>query len=233
MIDDGYTLSHSIDGLTFEYRPLIARERSLLDVRLRLYDSQCALRIGDNVLAGHILEWSYSERPSGWKLLELRHDRPLVWAGLRRAVLGIEPRFCEAEDAENLAAGVRLQVLYPHAAESDCDYCKAWWYDPISGETTQRGGLPVARQPHHTLLCETVGPEGPTDPPAGGCPKGTPEKPLSLSPKNRRALNHYLECRASVFPDDAIVRHNARIIRRVLDQIEHERRQKASRRLAG
>ena len=46
-----------------------------------------------------------------------------------------------------------------------------------------------------------------------GCPKGTPEEPLSLSSKNAAALWHFRQCSAvGSWPDDEIVRQNAGII---------------------
>jgi hypothetical protein len=52
-----------------------------------------------------------------------------------------------------------------------------------------------------------------------GCPKGTPENPLSLSDVNSEAYRHYRECRATGnFPDDPIVRRNAALIRAQEDE---------------
>ena len=46
-----------------------------------------------------------------------------------------------------------------------------------------------------------------------GCPKGTPEKPKTLSAKNRKAYQHYQACKATGnFPDDAMVSQNAGLI---------------------
>lgn len=57
-----------------------------------------------------------------------------------------------------------------------------------------------------------------------GCPKGTPETSKELSEKNMRAYRHYLECKAvGDFPQDAIVRRNAGIIRVVEDSVREER----------
>lgn len=62
--------------------------------------------------------------------------------------------------------------------------------------------LPVLRR-NVPLPCRT----------AAGCRKGTPERQLSLSVKNRRAYRHYLMCKATgKWPDDGMVRQNAGII---------------------
>lgn len=57
-----------------------------------------------------------------------------------------------------------------------------------------------------------------------GCPKGTPENQRSLWPENEDCYEHYQECVAvNQFPDDPLVRQNARIIRDVLDTIKRQR----------
>lgn len=51
-----------------------------------------------------------------------------------------------------------------------------------------------------------------------GCPKGTPQNQRTLHPINKRAYEHYLECKATgYFPDDPLVKQNARIIREAED----------------
>lgn len=57
-----------------------------------------------------------------------------------------------------------------------------------------------------------------------GCPKGTPENPLSLSEKNQRAYRHFERCRAvGKFPEDSQVEENARIIDSTLRSIRESR----------
>ncbi len=57
-----------------------------------------------------------------------------------------------------------------------------------------------------------------------GCPKGTPEEPVSLHPRNQQAYVHYRQCRATgEFPDDPIVKEHARLIRDVEDHVEQLR----------
>ena len=54
-----------------------------------------------------------------------------------------------------------------------------------------------------------------------GCPKGTPERQLSLSLKNRRAYRHYQICRATgTWPNDGMVRRNAGIIEAAISSAE-------------
>ena len=57
-----------------------------------------------------------------------------------------------------------------------------------------------------------------------GCPKGTPENPKTLWTATETCYEHYLECRAvGEFPDDSIVRRNARVIRELEDLEERQR----------
>lgn len=59
-----------------------------------------------------------------------------------------------------------------------------------------------------------------------GCPKGTPENQKGLSDQNLQALRHYQECKAvGSFPDDPIVRRNARIISQM--ERQHERQERS------
>lgn len=214
MITDGYTRTCDAAGLRIEYRPLTREARRLFAHRLRLYSGGVRQRIADRVLADCLVDWDRPEVVCWHAVENLRDEDPGVWRAIFRAVCGIEPQSTEANDAANLATGVRLQVLYPRVAATDCGYCTRWWHDPIDGETAQRGGCPVPRPKNVPRLCETE----------AGCPKGTPERPLSLSDRNRLAFLHYLECRAvGQWPDDPLVRKNARIIRNTLERIEKER----------
>lgn len=64
--------------------------------------------------------------------------------------------------------------------------------------------------------------------PCGRCPKVPPDAPRKTrrfasewTDQNRQAYKHYLECRAvGLFPDDPIVRRNARIIRAIEDEYQ-------------
>lgn len=66
--------------------------------------------------------------------------------------------------------------------------------------------------------------------PCRWCPKippdtsPKPENAVELSERNRRALNHYLECRAiGTFPDDPWVRRNAVVFRAIMDSVAEDR----------
>lgn len=101
---------------------------------------------------------------------------------------------------------MQLLLLYPAVAYRSCEDCQLHLYNEQTGRRLEdRDGRPKPR------------PKG-THPPCraklGACPKGTPENPKSLSEKNVAAFRHYLECKAvGDFPNDAVVRRNAGIIR--------------------
>ena len=108
-------------------------------------------------------------------------------------------------------------MLHPQVAVRDCNHCKAWQYDEETGEVTKRGGQPVKRPDPSKTPCRLRG---------IGCPKGTPENPKSLYPKNQHAYQHYLECRAvGQFPDDPLVKKHAAIIHMVEDSVEKQHRE--------
>ncbi len=96
----------------------------------------------------------------------------------------------------------------PQVAFRDCRHCQQFVYDEETGrpyENPPRSGQFVSRPPAAPPPCRL---------PGVGCPKGTPEAPLSLTPANRAAYRHYRECLATgLFPDDPLVRRNAAIIR--------------------
>lgn len=115
-------------------------------------------------------------------------------------------------------------MLYPQFATRDCNHCLKYAYNDTPGTEgygtieTHNGrtdGKPNLRHHKHLPLCKTP----------QGCPKGTPENQNTLSTRNVMAYLHYLECQAvGNFPDDPIVRKNARLIHRVLDQAKEKKR---------
>lgn len=95
-----------------------------------------------------------------------------------------------------------------------CADCLKFAYDE-SGKVSRRAGLPVLRPPGTPTPCDKC-PKIPAD-----APTRSREHAIELSDRNIQAYGHYLECRAiGQFPDDPIVRRNARIIRAVCDEQE-------------
>lgn len=108
---------------------------------------------------------------------------------------------------------MRLLLLHPEVATRDCGHCQKFLYNPDGTLATYGGAaqIPCQRGPKQLPACRLE----------IGCPKGTPEQQRSLNLVNVQAYIHYQECRAvGKFPDDVIVRQNARIIRAVEDECE-------------
>lgn len=113
--------------------------------------------------------------------------------------------------------GVRLMLQHPDIASRACEYCIQYVHEDKPGhfgEVVIHRDKPLPRlkgmkPPCH--WCEKI-PEG---------EKPIPENAAELSAQNFQAFQHYLECKAvGSFPNDAIVRRNAAIIRRVEDAAE-------------
>lgn len=99
-----------------------------------------------------------------------------------------------------------LILFHPEVAYRDCQHCLKYLYDEQTGKQREFHEEPVER-----IL--------PAPCRSGKCPKGTPENPKTLSPKNKKVYQHWKECKAvGQFPDDEIVRKNAAIIQELVDQ---------------
>ena len=106
---------------------------------------------------------------------------------------------------------MRLVVLHPEIP--DCETCQKYHFNEQWERTKFRGEW-LERRPDQPPRCRTD----------KGCARGTPERPNTLSAKNAAAYEHYLESRATgQFPDDPIVRRNARLIRMIEDLAEQRR----------
>lgn len=190
--NDGYTIVGNFESVgDLVYRPALRLERlDVLAVASRVADRVSVLR---PAVARHTLNpvpsrvWQDSE----------------VWLPIVSAVLGADTALQEQEDETNLREGVKLRYTYPHLEVVSCADCKKFVYSPLEGRFAPNEGPPWLRPEGDSLLCET----------REGCPKGTPDRQRVLSPKNDMALKFDLECRAvGQWPDDPIVRRNAKII---------------------
>lgn len=119
---------------------------------------------------------------------------------------------------------MKLAILHPEVAFRDCEHCRNWLYNEHgenAGQIAEWRGEPYRRPPGVPVPCKT----------SRGCPKVSPDAGVGLSPQNLRAYLFDRGCRAvGRWPDDPIVRRNARIIqdaeaeaRRELEK-QHERR---------
>lgn len=117
-------------------------------------------------------------------------------------------------------------MLHPEVAYRDCKHCLEFIYDEETGELQTFHGNPAER----VVAAPCRNPKHPK-----GCPKGTPEKPKTLSAKNRRAYQHWKECKAvGQFPDDDIVRYHAALLQDLADSAaEHKQYQMLAMMLLG
>jgi hypothetical protein len=121
---------------------------------------------------------------------------------------------------------VWLLLEHPQLAARDCQHCLAYLYDETTGRVMLNADGTPKKRPRgvlapcrfkEKLVAQNYPPDSPTMKKAG-CPKGTPEDSRELSPENRLAYEHYVQCKAvGRFPDDEIVERNAGIIRSVED----------------
>jgi len=207
---DGYTRQATIlageADCVLEYRPMVRKTAEYFLQRLKRFPSEIANRIACQSLAQKIVSWNGTALLDSGSLFELLKSDPKAWTAIFQAICGVDPVSTEHADTANLQNGARLRATNPGLANVSCDFCKKWWFNPLDLTVYHRGGKPV-RRTEEPLLCET----------RQGCPKGSPEKPYGLSEKNNVAFEHYLECKATnQFPDDAIVKQNARVIASIL-----------------
>lgn len=211
MIFDGYTLTASFDNRTFSYRPALAAERNQVTEMLCAYRvTYAAEDLARSAIRRHLVwesspfeEWSDAEQDALF-LIVMGKMKPQKGTPHTQA------------DVQNLYDGVLLELTKPQFTKRTCEGCKAWWYDDDTGKVSTKNGKPLKRPEGTVLLCQTV----------EGCPVGTPENPKRLSAKNRRAWNHYQECKAvGQFPDDPIVRRNAMVIEKAIRTAQRRAKQ--------
>lgn len=112
----------------------------------------------------------------------------------------------------------------PKLARLDCRFCleheineETWEVekDDRTGEPLKRLGPQYAPCRMHAAGKRTK-----------GCPKGTPEEPLTLSHQNEIAYQFHAECKATgEFPPDPLVRRRAVIIEDVKKFCEEKRQE--------
>lgn len=205
MILDGYTQHGGIGELTFSYRPALHDERT--EVVRMLKSGLPELHVVDITVNRHV---TYH---SGLMLANYKEDVFHVCMGWIPPEFGSDwSKDWEKRDATNLRDGVVLELVHPMYAQRPCELCKKMWFSEETGKIVMRGAVELRRE--GPTICQT----------AEGCPKGTPENQKTLSPKNRLAWNHFRGCAATgTFPDDPIVRRNARIIREAMQIAERKR----------
>ncbi len=213
LIDDGYTLRATIPSvvhghIVIEFRPMLRRQRVWLLEGMRANGDQWAWWRADALIAKQCITDSI-DLLTGF-VRQLRTEEFESWQRVFDLVTNAGNDAQEEADRKNLETGIPLLRKFGHLAGGDtCSLCQQFLFDPERGEfeLDDETGERIPRFEEAILACQTH----------EGCPNGTPDKPLSLSRKNRQAFKHYQECVAvSHFPDDPIVRQNAAIIRSAL-----------------
>ena len=204
LINDGYNQTCVMGGEEFVFRPLPLSCRRELAIAMKPLSrdgrNRMMLRTINERLVG-----GFEFDGQGWPESQLAK----LWA----TVIGVDND--DLSDEINLRSGVRLLMLWPSLAQMDCLKCRQHWYYFENGELklATRDGKPQTR-PAETLPCEV-----------SSCPVGHYSKQRRLSEKNLQAFRHYHECRATgSFPDDPIVRRNARVIQWAMQRAVEDRR---------
>jgi len=114
---------------------------------------------------------------------------------------------------------VILLERWPEVAAVDCLVCQKIQHDD-NWRPIMQAGQPVPR------------PSG-IKPPCGyphiGCPKGTPEQSRALTTENMQAYRFHKECEAvQQWPEDAVVRRNAAVIRSAESVVRRWREQETA-----
>jgi len=216
MINDGYSLKGTLrergSSIRVVVRPATQRERShFKDVVLTIGQKSGHIAIcqwlSEHVVLSDIQ--SLVEHPAWVSVDRFSKDHEPMFSQLWLLINGLVKdsngkTWVEQESrlARNLREGVILERTNPKLARRSCVNCQRDWYNESSGDPiiVTSTGLPMLRE--GPTMCQTK----------EGCAKGTPEHQKSLCRRNRKAYRHYLECEASSFPDDPIVKQNALII---------------------
>ncbi len=87
-----------------------------------------------------------------------------------------------------------LRINHPEVYHRDCSRCLKYHYDE-TGKESVRNGKPVERAPRTYAPCRK--------PSGSECPKGSPEQPNTLTPRNEMAWRFYQACKLTGrWPED-------------------------------
>jgi len=217
---DGLTRSLSIGGIAgvlplwCAARPVLTSEREALVERLaRLnghpaHGATLAEQYAAAWLCRKLVCWDACDQSGQPRPLEpasLKQLDPRLVGALFARVSGLDDpegaRQAERERATRLMTGIWLERFHPEWAQRDCGVCQQYIMDDLTGRPVQHGGEFVPRPAQSPPPCRRS---------PGGCPKGTPERPLTLTATDRQVWLHDLECRTTgKYPCDAVVIRNA------------------------
>lgn len=228
-IEDGYTrrftvkaMGQTVNGF---YRPPTSSERKWIRYRMRWLSLDSARDCACEWISQRIVEWDLdgcgAYTPDKYSIVQIAVDNEesfnqlfLMVSGCIADAHGTAWNKEEHRLMKNLYEGVILELSNPYLARRDCAMCKTYWYD-------EKTGLPIIKNDGTKMLrvgvtlCETQ----------EGCKKGTPENQKSLCKENRWAYEYHRHCDSTgIWPNDAIVKRNAEIIRKAIDN--HERHKK-------
>ena len=116
-------------------------------------------------------------------------------------------------------------LLHTDVAKRSCTDCQKWLYNDRGpgkfGDLMEKNGKPTPRPAKAKTPCYWCPKIAPDDEPI-------PANAQELTDKNLQAYSHYLECAAvGDFPNDAIVRRNAAIIKGAHEAVERVERMKS------
>lgn len=111
-----------------------------------------------------------------------------------------------------------LILTHPEVAYRSCQDCLLHVYNHQTGKRElDHEGKPIPRGIGKAPCQATIG--APREVRARICAKIAPDAEVALNEKNQRTYEHYQECKAvGRFPDDALVKHHARLIRKIEDE---------------
>lgn len=225
MILDGYNrrASLTVGGSTVKliYRPLLsahANDRKRWRWEISWLGDEAAQREIDQFYFRQIVAWDLSGFESGgMRFLRERHasahsELLRILHGVSVDASGERWRDVEEQWATNLREGVILDLSAPKIARRSCADCVKFWYLSNGEVKIQNSTGEKELRPEFALpSCRTE----------FGCPKGTPENPRTLNAANGWAWRHFRLCDASgIFPDDAIVKSNCKIIQSAKQEAE-------------
>lgn len=215
MIPDGYTEHGCLGGTDLWFRPVLHAQRLQILRAARQIECKTSSRLSafySHCMAGQIVAWDMDADIGARPLLRAFLESRGEWDRLLVRILCPGERQSERQDSKRLHRAVLLRRAYPWLDRAGaCGYCRSHRYDPITNETAKiEGGL---RPPGCATLCE-LGP--------AKCPLGHHRDPKVTSERHRMAIEFDSECRASgCWPDDPIVRRNARIISSAITALQH------------
>ena len=119
-------------------------------------------------------------------------------------------------------------LAHPEVAYRPCEMCLKYLYDHETGKLKKdHHDKPIERPKGSKAPCQYVLGR-PLEIREKACAKISPDSAAGLTEQNQAAYDHYRECRAvGQFPDDPIVRQNARVIRDLEDMHESVKLQRA------